>query len=141
MRETDQTFYLLDGANELSGPLALLWVASRWPVLRRELVGARGYIGHRLWFAWPWTFGLTTWWQDAADPYRYAHLPEHLRLWAWAAEPGHTRGGWLAHYRYVRGGPLWGNGVQSMATRFAGRVPEPPGAPARHVPPHSRGHA
>jgi hypothetical protein len=133
MREADQTFYLLDGANELSGPLAMLWVARRWPALRRELVGARGYIGHRLWFAWPWTVGVTTWWQDEAAAYRFAHMPQHLRLWAWAAGTGRTRGGWLAHYRYVRGGPLWGNGVQSLATRFANHVPAPPGAPARPV--------
>src|SRR5258708_22673994 len=127
MREAYQAFYLLDGANELSGPWAMLWVARRWPALRGELVGARGYIGHRLWFAWPWTVGVTTWWADEAAAYRFAHMPQHLRLWAWAAQPGHTRGGWLAHYRYVRGGPLLANGVRSLATRLANRVPPPPG--------------
>src|SRR5437899_2299601 len=96
MRKADQTFYLLDGANEFSGPWAMLWVASRWPALRRELVGARGYIGHRVWFGWPWTIGVTSWWQDEAAAYRFAHLPQHLRLWAWAAQTGRTRGGWLA---------------------------------------------
>ncbi len=132
-READQTFYLLDGANELSGPLAVLWTARHWPALKRELVGAPGYIAHRLWFAWPWTIGVTTWWQDEAAAYRFAHMPQHLRFWTWAADTGRTRGGWLAHYRYVRGGPLWGNGVQSLATRFADHVPAPSGAPPRPV--------
>lgn len=134
--ESDNVFWLLDGANELSGLRALIWLARHWPALKRELMQSRGYLGHRLWFARPWTVGLTTWWRDEAAAYRFAHLPQHRRVWAWGAAPGHTNGGWLAHYRFVRGGPLWGNGVQVMASRFAEYVGEPSGVPARPVPPH-----
>jgi hypothetical protein len=112
-----------DPAPRLSGPLALLWVGSRWPALKRELVGARGYIAHRLWFAWPWTIGVTTWWQDEAAAYRSAHMPQHQRFWAWAAETGRTRGGWLAHYRYVRGGPLWGQRREVVGDAFCRSCP------------------
>jgi heme-degrading monooxygenase HmoA len=134
--QSETVFWLLDGANELTGVRAVIWLVRQWPALQRELMDSRGYLGHRLWFAWPWTIGLTTWWRDEAAVYRFAHLPQHRRVWAWGAEPGHTNGGWLAHYRFVRGGPLWGNGVRVMASRFAGYVPDPSGAPARKVPPH-----
>jgi hypothetical protein len=135
MPEAGGSFFLLDGANELAGLRATIWLALRWPALRRELVNAPGYMAHRVWFAWPWTLGLTTWWVDEASAYRFAHLPEHRRVWAWGAVPGHTRGGWLAHYRYVRGGPLWGNGVRVLTARFAGRVPAANGHPPRPAPP------
>jgi hypothetical protein len=134
MTEVGGTFFLLDGANELTGLRGVIWLALRWQALRRELMGARGYIAHRLWFASPWTVGLTSWWVDEASAYRFARLPEHRRVWAWAAEPGHTRGGWLAHYRYVRGGPLWGNGVRALTARFEGRVPSASDQPPRRVP-------
>ena len=132
--EPARGFFLLDGANELTGLRAAFWVVRNWPRLRGELTGAPGYIAHRAWFARPWTIGLTTWWADEAAAYRFAQLPEHRRFWAWASEPGHTRGGWLAHYRYVRGGPLWGNGVGSMTSRLEGWVPTPSGQPARRPP-------
>jgi hypothetical protein len=93
-----------------------------------------GYIKHRLWFVVPRTIGLTSWWEDAGAAYRFAHSPAHLLFWHWGAEPGHTRGGWLAIYKYVEGGPLWGNGVEAMVRDFGSRVPAPSNQPARMPP-------
>lgn len=121
---------LIDGANQLHGVRALLWLVRRWPALRREMTATEGYLAHRLWFAFPLTMGVTSWWADDNAVYRFAHQPEHLRLWRWATGPGRSRGGWLARYRYVDGGPLWGNGVEVMMQRLAGIV-----GPASGVPP------
>jgi heme-degrading monooxygenase HmoA len=134
MSEPMLTFYMLDGATELSGLRAAIWVTLHWPRLRRELTGTPGYIAHRLWFGWPWTIGLVTWWADEAAVYKFAHRPEHRRFWAFGADPAHTRGGWLAHYRFTRGGPLWGNGVRTMTTRLEGWVPPASNHAARPAP-------
>lgn len=126
----------MDGASEFDGPRALFWAARHWPALRRELTGSPGYIAHRMWFSLPSTVGLVTWWEDAASAYRFAHQPEHLRFWRWAAIPGHSKGGWLAQYRYTEGGALWGTGVRAMMRRLGTRVPPTTGAMAR--PPRER---
>jgi hypothetical protein len=123
-------FVLLDGANELTGARALWWVLRHWPALRREMRATEGYLAHRIWYSPPYTIGLLTWWTDEKAAYRFAHAPQHTKFWRWGSEPGHTSGGWLATYRYLHGGPLWGNGVQSLARTFAGRVPAPGGKPA-----------
>lgn len=130
---SDKTLYLIDGANELRGLRSLWWVVRRWPALRRELTGAPGYVAHRLWYVLPYTIGLTTWWSNERAAYRFAHMPTHLEFWRWAARRGSTRGGWLATYRLERGGPLWGNGVEAMMSRFGpfvGPAPEEPPQPA-----------
>jgi hypothetical protein len=134
MPEPASTFYLLDGANELTGLRAAMWVMLNWRKLRREMMSAPGYIAHRAWLGWPWTIGLVSWWADEASAYRFAHLPEHRRFWAYGADPAHTRGGWLAHYRFTRGGPLWGNGVRAMTARLDGWVQAAPDHPARPAP-------
>jgi hypothetical protein len=133
--ERDKGFVLLDGANELAGVRQLWWVIRHWPALRGGMKASAGYIKHRLWFVPPRTIGLTSWWDDAGAAYRFAHSPAHLLFWRWGAEPGHTKGGWLAVYRYVEGGPLWGNGVESMVRDFGDRVPPPSNQPARVPPP------
>lgn len=135
MDKSKEVFVLLDGANELSTLRNLWWVVRRWPTLRRGLRSAPGYIKHRVWFVPPRTIGLTTWWEETGAAYRFAHSPAHLLFWRWGAEPGHTRGGWLALYRYVEGGPLWGNGVEAMVRAFGGHVPAPTNEPPRMPPP------
>jgi hypothetical protein len=133
---------LVDGANELSGPRALWWVIRRWPALRRELQNAPGYVAHRLWFEHWFTVGLTTWWVDERSVYRFARMPVHVDFWRWASGSRGTKGGWLASYRFVRGGPLWGNGVESMMARLGDFVPEasgePPPPPPRDRPTRDR---
>jgi heme-degrading monooxygenase HmoA len=132
--ERGDGFILLDGANELSSVRQFWWVIRHWSTLRRGMRSSPGYIRHRLWCVPPRTIGLTSWWEDAGAAYRFAHSPAHLLFWRWGAEPGHTRGGWLAIYRYVEGGPLWGNGVETMVRAFGSRVPAPTNEPARMPP-------
>ena len=137
MAEPKRSLVLVDGANELRDLRALWWVVRKWPSLRRELESAPGYVAHRLWYALPFTVGLTTWWEDEKSLYRFARLPTHLEFWRWATKHDTTRGGWLATYRYQRGGPLWGNGVSHMMTKLGGFVPDASDAPPR-LPPEKR---
>ena len=125
MTERSRGLVLADGATEFAGLAALVWAAWRWPALRRELRGAAGYVAHQVWFAWPSTVGILSWWEDEASAYRFAHLPAHLRFWEWATTPGRTRGGWLVFYPLGHGGPLWGNGVAKRVRTF-GRFTAPP---------------
>ena len=129
---------LADGANDFGGLIAFLQAAKRWPGLRRELVTARGYVHHRLWYRAPYTVGLLTWWEDEASAYRFAHLPAHLEFWEWAGTPGKTRGGWLTFFGYAHGGPLWGNGVPIQVRRFGRFTEAPDGNPPRPTPEQRR---
>ena len=138
MTERVKGLVLADGANDFGGPVASLQAARRWPRLRRELTGARGYVSHRLWYRFPFTVGLMSWWEDEAGAYRFAHLPAHLEFWEWAAIPGRTNGGWLAFYAYAHGGPLWGNGVPIQVQRFGRFTPAPDGKPPRPTPAQRR---
>ena len=77
------------------------------------------------------TVGLITWWESEAAAYRFARGEVHVRFWIWGADPRHSTGGWLAHYRYERGGALWGDGVPSMMRRLGRHTGPAPGGPAR----------
>ena len=131
---SSQGLVMVDGANEFGGVAALWWVIRRWPQLRLEMTGARGYVAHRIWYGFPLTLGITSWWADENAAYRFAHLPVHREFWGWAASGGNTKGGWLAFYRYTNGGPLWGNGVKAMVRRLGRFVPAPPNQPPRPRP-------
>jgi len=127
-----------DGANEFDGLVALIEAAWRWPSLRREMRGAAGYVSHRLWYSFPTTVGIFSWWEDEAAAYRFAHLPAHLEFWEWATRPGHTRGGWLAFYAFAHGGPLWGNGVRKQVLDFGRFTHQPDGTPPKGTPAQRR---
>jgi hypothetical protein len=123
--------FLFDGATEVTGWRQLLWILWHWRWLRRDMRTAPGYVAHRVWWGFPFTIGLITWWESEAAAYRFARGPAHLYFWNWGMDPDHTAGGWLADYRYVRGGALWGNGVQDMMRRLGGRTGPASGQPAR----------
>jgi len=126
--------YLFDGATEFAGPRGILWAVWHWPALRRAMKDTAGYVAHRLWYGFPYTIGLVTWWKDEAAAYRFARTPAHIAFWSFAARGPTTRGGWLAHYRLVRGGPLWGNGVRAMTRRFGEFAPPETNSPPRKAP-------
>jgi len=138
MTERVKGLVLADGANEFGGLLPLLQAAWRWPALRREMLNASGYVQHRMWFSFPFTVGILSWWQDEAAAYRFAHLPAHLEFWEWAGEPGRTNGGWLAFYAFAHGGPLWGSGVRKQVKYFGRFTNGPDGQPPRGTPAQRR---
>jgi hypothetical protein len=138
MTERIKGLVLADGANEFDGILAVLQAAWRWPRLLREMRSAPGYVSHRTWYSFPFTIGVYSWWADEAAAYRFAHLPAHLDFWEWATHPGHTRGGWLAFYAFVHGGPLWGTGVRKQVREFGRFTTPPDGAPPRGTPAQRR---
>jgi len=76
-------FVIIDGANQFQGAASLWWVVRHWPALRKEMTAARGYIAHRIWYAFPLTLGITSWWEDENAAYRFAHLPVHRIFWRW----------------------------------------------------------
>jgi hypothetical protein len=134
MTERVKGLVVADGANEFDGLVALLEAAWRWPGLRREMRAAQGYVSHKLWYSFPTTVGILSWWEDEASAYRFAHLPAHLEFWEWATRPRHTRGGWLAFYAFAHGGPLWGNGVRKQVLDFGRFTHQPDGAPPKGTP-------
>jgi heme-degrading monooxygenase HmoA len=138
MTERVKGLVVADGANEFDGLVALVEAAWRWPGLRREMRGAPGYVSHRLWYSFPTTVGILSWWEDEAAAYRFAHLPAHLEFWEWATQPGHTRGGWLAFYAFAHGGPLWGNGVRKQVLDFGRFTHQPDGALPKGTPAQRR---
>jgi len=138
MTERVKGLVVADGANEFDGLVALVEAAWRWPGLRREMRAAQGYVSHRLWYSFPTTVGIFSWWEDEASAYRFAHLPAHLEFWEWATRPGHTRGGWLAFYAFAHGGPLWGNGVRKQVLDFGRFTHQPDGAPPKGTPAQRR---
>ncbi len=126
---TERDLFMVDGANEFDGIRGLAGMLRRWPRLRRELVSTPGYVSHHVWYGFPTTIGLFTWWESEEALYAFARSHAHEEVWRWAASGGSTRGGWLVVYRMQRGGPLWGNGVERRVRTFRGFVRAPSGAP------------
>jgi hypothetical protein len=116
---------VVDGANHMAGFRSLAWLLWKAPTIRRELVAAPGYVRHHLWYRWPLTVGLLSFWTDARSAYAYAHLPVHLSLWRRASRRDFTRGGWLAVYRFHNGGELWGDGVPAARQGFEHLIERP----------------
>ena len=131
---SDRELFLIDGATEFAGARDLAGMLRRWPRLRRELVSSPGYVSHQVWYGFPTTIGLFTWWESEEALYAFARSHEHEGVWRWAVSEGSTRGGWLVVYRMQRGGPLWGNGVERRVRTFRRFVRAPSDAPPD--PPH-----
>ena len=132
---SERDLFLIDGANEFEGVRGIVGMLRRWPRLRRELTSAPGYVAHHIWFGFPTTIGLFTWWESEEALYAFAGSRAHHEMWRWAADGRSTRGGWLVVYRMQRGGPLWGNGVEQRVRTFRRFVRTPGGMPP-DPPPH-----
>jgi hypothetical protein len=54
-----------------------------------------GYLGHRVWWGFPFTFGTIAFFTDRDALLIFARCPEHARLMEWVMRPGSAHGGFI----------------------------------------------
>ena len=107
------------GGTRYGGLLAMARLAVVWPAVARRMRSAPGYLGHFVWYRFPFTLGTLSLWDSREHMLAFARTAEHRAAVAWllrpgvargafirflAAEPaGHTIGGWRAD----RDGQAW----------------------------------
>ncbi len=86
------------GATSFAGPISMLRLTRRWPVLVRKLQSAPGYCGHRVWYRFPFTLGTIAFFSDRESLLRFARSPEHAAIMRWVMRPGIAYGGFIRIY-------------------------------------------
>jgi hypothetical protein len=92
------------GATNFRRPLALIGLYRHWLPTVRRLKESSGYLGHRVWFAFPFTFGTIAFFADRDSMLTFARCPEHARLIQWVMRPGNARGGFIRFWQVLPDG-------------------------------------
>ncbi len=77
--------------------LGLVW----WRV-SRAMRRAPGYMGHFLWYRFPFTFGNFSFWDSWEHMVQFARSTEHRRAMAWLSRPRIARASFV---RFLRAAP------------------------------------
>jgi heme-degrading monooxygenase HmoA len=85
------------GGTRYSGVWALIRLGWRWPRFRRELRRAPGYLGHHVWYSFPFTVGNVSFWESQQHLMAFARTPAHKQAAAWMVSPGVSRAGFIRY--------------------------------------------
>jgi hypothetical protein len=83
------------GGTKFRHPFALIGLYRRWRPMVRRLKTSTGYLGHHVWFAFPFTFGTIAFFTDRDALLIFARCPEHARMMEWVMKPGNAHGGFI----------------------------------------------
>ncbi|MEJ7726216.1 MAG: DUF4188 domain-containing protein [Actinomycetes bacterium] len=92
------------GATRYTGPLAWLRLAPRWFAMVRTMRRMPGYVGHGVYYDWPFTLGTMGFFATREDMLGFARTGEHRAVMQWVvggAEPGsrtNATGGYIRIY-------------------------------------------
>ncbi len=88
---------IFHGGAAYSGVGALLGLFLRWPRVRRAMHQAPGYLGHRVWYGFPYTIGTTSFWETHEQLLAFARSAEHREATAWMQRPGVARAAFIRY--------------------------------------------
>jgi hypothetical protein len=92
------------GGTKFRHPLALIGLYRRWRPMVRRLKSSSGYLGHRVWFRFPFTFGTIAFFTDREALLTFARCSEHARLMEWVMRPGNAHGGFIRFWEVLPDG-------------------------------------
>jgi len=92
------------GATKFRHPFALIGLYRHWMPTVRRLKTSTGYLGHRVWWAFPFTFGTIAFFTNREALLTFARCPEHARLMEWVMKPGNAHGGFIRFWEVEPGG-------------------------------------
>ena len=106
--------YLFFGGTKYSGFGAIIQLIFVWTRVIRRMKASPGYLGHFIWYGFPFTFGNFSLWDSKQNMMAFARSPEHRAAIRWLVQPrigrgafirffqgepaGHTLGQWRAEY-------------------------------------------
>ena len=100
--KSSQAEYAFFGGTRYKGVFALVQLGYVWLRLSRAMRRAPGYMGHYIWYRFPFTFGNFSLWDTWQSMMRFARSKEHRRAMAFVARP---RIGKAAFVRFLRFAP------------------------------------
>ena len=83
------------GGTKFRHPFAMIGLYRRWRPMVRRMKKSTGYLGHRVWFGFPFTVGTIAFFADRDALLVFARTPEHARLMEWVMKPGNAHGGFI----------------------------------------------
>ena len=92
------------GGTKFSGLRAFFELVERWRPLVRRMKRSPGYRGHKIWYAFPFTFGTIAFFDTRDDLLAFARTPEHARIMRWVMRPGNAHGGFIRLYEALPAG-------------------------------------
>jgi len=103
-----QAEFAFFGGTRYKGVLALVQLAFVWLRVSRAMRRSPGYMGHYIWFRFPFTFGNFSLWDSWPNMLRFARSREHRRAMAFAARPRIGKAGFVRFLRFAPDGHTLG---------------------------------
>lgn len=94
--------HMFFGGTQYSGPWALGRLAFVWPRVSRRMRRSPGYLGHFIWYRFPFRFGNFSLWDSREHMMSFARSAEHLAAIDWLLSPGTADGAFI---RFLRAYP------------------------------------
>jgi hypothetical protein len=86
------------GGTNFTSLISLMELCTKWQALKKRLVKAPGYKGHRVWYRFPFVIGTIAFFADKDSLMAFARTPEHAEIMKWVMNPGKARGGFIRVY-------------------------------------------
>ncbi len=94
--------FVFFGGTRYAGIRALLQLSWVWFQLARAMRRAPGYMGHHLWYRFPYTFGNFSVWDSWDHMMEFGRSREHRKVMKWVARPSIGRASFV---RFLRASP------------------------------------
>ena len=91
-----QGTHMFFGGTRYTGIPSMVRLAFVWWRVSRRMRAMPGYMGHFLWYRFPFTFGNVSLWDSREHMMAFAQSHEHRAAVAWLVRPG------VAHGAFVR---------------------------------------
>lgn len=91
--QAGEIFY---GGTDYTGIRSIIKLGLMWLPFRRAMTRSQGYLGHRVWYRFPYTIGTISFWENRQDLLRFAQSQEHRDAVDWVLTPG------VAHSAFIR---------------------------------------
>lgn len=85
----DAVFY---GGTQYSGFRSMVGLLWQWRRVRRTMTESEGYLGHHIWYRFPFTFGTVSFFATQQQMMTFARSLQHKRAARWMYEPGVSDG-------------------------------------------------
>ena len=90
---------LFFGGTKYTGIRSLIKLLFVWRRVARKMKSSQGYMGHFIWYRFPFTFGNFSLWDSNENMMAFAQSQEHRAAITWLVKPGTARGAFIRFFQ------------------------------------------
>lgn len=117
---------LFFGGTRYGGIRSLVQLLFVWRRVAKTMTSSPGYMGHYIWYRFPFTFGNFSLWDTREHMMEFARGTEHRAAISWLVKPGTARGAFIRFFQVEPAGHSIGRWRAEYDPAEEWRIPRMP---------------